>query len=168
MSLLFILFPLRADPDSTPTWPLHGGVLLMSVWSPHRSCSHEKVVSMLQGSGAMPTLVVEEGPADFSSEQTEPDEPPSLAPTTLPRSRWGADAAFPSVNVWGRTVTLSLAPQVSGSQLAPVGGGDPPSEHQSPRPDLQPAAGASAHHPGEIHRLQSSGDLLPAPVREHV
>lgn len=55
--------------------------------------------------------------------------------------------------------------QVSGSQLSPVGGGDPSSEHQSPRADLQPAAGASAHHPREIHRLQSFGDLLPAPVR---
>lgn len=43
---------------------------------------------MLQGSGAMPTLVVEEGPSDFSSDQTDPEESPSLAPTTLPRSRW--------------------------------------------------------------------------------
>lgn len=31
-----------------------------------RNCSHEKVVSMLQGSGAMPTLVVEEGIVSFS------------------------------------------------------------------------------------------------------
>lgn len=52
-----------------------------------RNCSHEKVVSMLQGSGAVPTLVVEEGPSDFSSDQTDADESSSLAPTTLPRSR---------------------------------------------------------------------------------
>ncbi|KAF6733745.1 Delphilin [Oryzias melastigma] len=81
-----------------------------------RSCSHEKVVSMLQGSGAMPTLVVEEGPADFSSEQTEPDEPPSLAPTTLPRSRspalsslqWVAEILPPSIKVHGRTFSQQL------------------------------------------------------------
>lgn len=42
---------------------------------------------MLQGSGAMPTLVVEEGPSDYSSDQTDPEESPNLAPTTLPRSR---------------------------------------------------------------------------------
>lgn len=52
-----------------------------------RNCSHEKVVSMLQGSGAMPTLVVEEGPSEYSSDQTDPEESPSLAPATLPRSR---------------------------------------------------------------------------------
>ena len=54
---------------------------------PCRTCSHEKVVSMLQGSGAMPTLVVEEGPSEYSSDQTDPEESSSLAPTTLPRSR---------------------------------------------------------------------------------
>lgn len=52
-----------------------------------RNCSHEKVVSMLQGSGAMPTLVVEDGPSDCSSDQTDPDDSASLQPTTLPRSR---------------------------------------------------------------------------------
>lgn len=35
-----------------------------------RNCSHDKVVSMLQGSGAMPTLVVEEGPVPFASGET--------------------------------------------------------------------------------------------------
>lgn len=34
---------------------------------PDRNCSHDKVVSMLQGSGAMPTLVVEEGLVPFAS-----------------------------------------------------------------------------------------------------
>lgn len=41
---------------------------------------------MLQGSGAMPTLVVE-GPCDDSSDPTDAEDSPSLAPTTLPRSR---------------------------------------------------------------------------------
>lgn len=43
---------------------------------------------MLQGSGAMPTLVVEEGPSDYSSDPTDVEDSPSPAPTTLPRSRW--------------------------------------------------------------------------------
>ncbi|XP_035525840.1 delphilin [Morone saxatilis] len=79
-----------------------------------RNCSHEKVVSMLQGSGAMPTLVVEEGPSD--SDQTDPEESPSLAPTTLPRSRspalsslqWVAEILPPSIRVHGRTFSQQL------------------------------------------------------------
>ena len=35
-----------------------------------RNCSHDKVVSMLQGSGAVPTLVVEEGLVPFASGET--------------------------------------------------------------------------------------------------
>ncbi|KAM7381956.1 hypothetical protein PAMA_012698 [Pampus argenteus] len=81
-----------------------------------RNCSHEKVVSMLQGSGAMPTLVVEEGPSDYSSDQTDPEESPSLAPTTLPRSRspalsslqWVAEILPPSIKVHGRTFSQQL------------------------------------------------------------
>ncbi|XP_023154604.3 delphilin isoform X2 [Amphiprion ocellaris] len=81
-----------------------------------RNCSHEKVVSMLQGSGAMPTLVVEEGPSDFSSDQTDPEESPSLPPTTLPRSRspalsslqWVAEILPPSIKVHGRTFSQQL------------------------------------------------------------
>ncbi|XP_076615892.1 delphilin isoform X2 [Chaetodon auriga] len=81
-----------------------------------RNCSHEKVVSMLQGSGAMPTLVVEEGPSDFSSDQTDPEESPNLAPTTLPRSRspalsslqWVAEILPPSIKVHGRTFSQQL------------------------------------------------------------
>ncbi|XP_026171490.1 delphilin isoform X2 [Mastacembelus armatus] len=81
-----------------------------------RNCSHEKVVSMLQGSGAMPTLVVEEGPSEYSSDQTEPDESLSLAPTTLPRSRspalsslqWVAEILPPSIKVQGRTFSQQL------------------------------------------------------------
>ncbi|XP_051272853.1 delphilin isoform X2 [Dicentrarchus labrax] len=79
-----------------------------------RNCSHEKVVSMLQGSGAMPTLVVEEGPSD--SDQTDPEESPNLAPTTLPRSRspalsslqWVAEILPPSIRVHGRTFSQQL------------------------------------------------------------
>ncbi|XP_051795035.1 delphilin isoform X2 [Acanthochromis polyacanthus] len=81
-----------------------------------RNCSHEKVVSMLQGSGAMPTLVVEEGPSDFSSDQTDPEESPGLPPTTLPRSRspalsslqWVAEILPPSIKVHGRTFSQQL------------------------------------------------------------
>ncbi|XP_070708242.1 delphilin [Pempheris klunzingeri] len=81
-----------------------------------RNCSHEKVVSMLQGSGAMPTLVVEEGPSDYSSDQTDPEESPNLAPTTLPRSRspalsslqWVAEILPPSIKVHGRTFSQQL------------------------------------------------------------
>lgn len=43
------------------------GVALTQLSVPCRNCSHDKVVSMLQGSGAMPTLVVEEGIVNFSS-----------------------------------------------------------------------------------------------------
>ncbi|XP_068439019.1 delphilin isoform X6 [Clinocottus analis] len=81
-----------------------------------RNCSHEKVVSMLQGSGAMPTLVVEEGPSDYSSDQTDPEESSSLAPTTIPRSRspalsslqWVAEILPPSIKVHGRTFSQQL------------------------------------------------------------
>lgn len=54
--------------------------------------------------------------------------------------------------------------QIPSSQFSAVGGRDSSAEHQSPRADLQPAAGASADHPGEVHSLQGSGDLLPAQV----
>ncbi|XP_034563956.1 LOW QUALITY PROTEIN: delphilin [Notolabrus celidotus] len=81
-----------------------------------RNCSHEKVVSMLQGSGAMPTLVVEEGPSDYSSEQTDPEESPSMPPTSIPRSRspalsslqWVAEILPPSIKVHGRTFSQQL------------------------------------------------------------
>uniref|UniRef100_H3D5U6 Glutamate receptor, ionotropic, delta 2 (Grid2) interacting protein, b n=1 Tax=Tetraodon nigroviridis TaxID=99883 RepID=H3D5U6_TETNG len=81
-----------------------------------RNCSHEKVVSMLQGSGAMPTLVVEEGPCDDSSDPTDAEDSPRLAPTTLPRSRspalsslqWVAEILPPSIKVHGRTFGQQL------------------------------------------------------------
>lgn len=76
-----------------------------------RNCSHEKVVSMLQGSGANPTLVVEEGPAVYPSSDSEPEETP-----TVPRSRspalsslqWVAEILPPSIRVHGRTFSQQL------------------------------------------------------------
>ncbi|XP_065098581.1 delphilin isoform X2 [Paramisgurnus dabryanus] len=76
-----------------------------------RNCSHEKVVSMLQGSGAMPTIVVEEGPVDFPLSDSEPEDTP-----TVPRSRspalsslqWVAEILPPSIRVHGRTFSQQL------------------------------------------------------------
>ncbi|KAM9426243.1 delphilin [Pholidichthys leucotaenia] len=81
-----------------------------------RNCSHEKVVSMLQGSGAAPTLVVEKGPSDFSSEQDDTEDSPALPPSTLQRSRspglsslqWVAEILPPSIKVHGRTFGQQL------------------------------------------------------------
>uniref|UniRef100_A0A8C8GZM0 Delphilin n=1 Tax=Oncorhynchus tshawytscha TaxID=74940 RepID=A0A8C8GZM0_ONCTS len=86
-----------------------------------RNCSHEKVVSMLQGSGAMPTLVVEDGPSGYShSDQSEQeDSPTGLAPAVAPRSRsrspvplcslqWVAEILPPSIRVHGRTFSQQL------------------------------------------------------------
>ncbi|KAL7857181.1 hypothetical protein SRHO_G00160800 [Serrasalmus rhombeus] len=76
-----------------------------------RNCSHEKVVSMLQGSGANPTLVVEEGPAVYPSSDSEAEETPPM-----PRSRspalsslqWVAEILPPSIRVHGRTFSQQL------------------------------------------------------------
>uniref|UniRef100_A0A3Q1IGC0 Glutamate receptor, ionotropic, delta 2 (Grid2) interacting protein, a n=1 Tax=Anabas testudineus TaxID=64144 RepID=A0A3Q1IGC0_ANATE len=68
-----------------------------------RNCSHEKVVSMLQGSGAMPTLVVEEGPSEYSSDQTDPEDTP-----TLSSLQWVAEILPPSIKVHGRTFSQQL------------------------------------------------------------
>uniref|UniRef100_A0A3B3U5J6 Glutamate receptor, ionotropic, delta 2 (Grid2) interacting protein, b n=1 Tax=Poecilia latipinna TaxID=48699 RepID=A0A3B3U5J6_9TELE len=74
-----------------------------SILSSCRSCSHEKVVSMLQGSGAVPTLVVEDGPSDFSSDQTDPEESPALSSL-----QWVAEILPPSIKVQGRTFSQQL------------------------------------------------------------
>ncbi|KAK2117114.1 hypothetical protein P7K49_004000 [Saguinus oedipus] len=50
-----------------------------------RNCSHDKVVSMLQGSGAMPTLVVEEGLVPFASGENPMDTWLSWSTATLPQ-----------------------------------------------------------------------------------
>ncbi|XP_054991303.1 delphilin [Sorex araneus] len=71
-----------------------------------RSCSHDKVVSMLQGSGAMPTLVVEEGLVPFPSDSDSLDSPnPSSALTSL---QWVADILPSSIRVQGRTFSQQL------------------------------------------------------------
>uniref|UniRef100_A0A667WHL2 Glutamate receptor, ionotropic, delta 2 (Grid2) interacting protein, b n=1 Tax=Myripristis murdjan TaxID=586833 RepID=A0A667WHL2_9TELE len=64
-----------------------------------RNCSHEKVVSMLQGSGAMPTLVVEDGPLSLTS--------PCLSPA-LSSLQWVAEILPPSIKVHGRTFSQQL------------------------------------------------------------
>uniref|UniRef100_M4AKX7 Grid2 interacting protein n=1 Tax=Xiphophorus maculatus TaxID=8083 RepID=M4AKX7_XIPMA len=77
-----------------------------------RTSSHEKVVSMLQGSGAMPTLVVEEGPPTFPL--AEQDLAGGSVPTERARSpvlsslQWVADILPPSIRVQGRTFGQQL------------------------------------------------------------
>uniref|UniRef100_A0A667ZB05 Grid2 interacting protein n=1 Tax=Myripristis murdjan TaxID=586833 RepID=A0A667ZB05_9TELE len=77
-----------------------------------RTCSHEKVVSMLQGSGAMPTLVVEDGPPTFTL--AEQDLAGGSIPTERARSpvlsslQWVAEILPPSIRVQGRTFGQQL------------------------------------------------------------
>ncbi|XP_071060148.1 delphilin isoform X3 [Pseudochaenichthys georgianus] len=77
-----------------------------------RTSSHEKVVSMLQGSGAMPTLVVEDGPPSFSL--SEQDLAGASVPTEGARSpvlsslQWVAEILPPSIRVQGRTFGQQL------------------------------------------------------------
>lgn len=77
-----------------------------------RTSSHEKVVSMLQGSGAMPTLVVEDGPPTFSL--SEQDLAGGGVPTERARSpmlsslQWVAEILPPSIRVQGRTFGQQL------------------------------------------------------------
>ncbi|KAM4531125.1 delphilin [Odontesthes bonariensis] len=77
-----------------------------------RTSSHEKVVSMLQGSGAMPTLVVEDGSATFTlSEQDLPggSVPPECARSPVLSSlQWVAEILPPSIRVQGRTFGQQL------------------------------------------------------------
>ncbi|KAL4624541.1 delphilin-like [Arapaima gigas] len=78
-----------------------------------RNCSHEKVVSMLQGSGAMPTLVVEDGPPTYTLSEPEQEDPP---PRSRSRSRspvlsslqWVAEILPSSIRVHGRTFSQQL------------------------------------------------------------
>uniref|UniRef100_G3PDD5 Glutamate receptor, ionotropic, delta 2 (Grid2) interacting protein, a n=1 Tax=Gasterosteus aculeatus aculeatus TaxID=481459 RepID=G3PDD5_GASAC len=77
-----------------------------------RTSSHEKVVSMLQGSGAMPTLVVEDGPPSFTL--AEQDLAGGGLPTECARSpvlsslQWVAEILPPSIRVQGRTFGQQL------------------------------------------------------------
>lgn len=68
---------------------------------------------MLQGSGAMPTLVVEDGPSTFS--QSEQDLAGGSAPTAegarspaLSSLQWVAEILPPSIRVQGRTFGQQL------------------------------------------------------------
>nr|XP_061805768.1 delphilin [Nerophis lumbriciformis] len=72
-----------------------------------RTSSHEKVVSMLQGSGAVPTLVVEDGPPclDTSERDVPPDRARSPALSSL---QWVAEILPPSIRVQGRTFGQQL------------------------------------------------------------
>ncbi|XP_030432841.1 delphilin isoform X8 [Gopherus evgoodei] len=71
-----------------------------------RNCSHDKVVSMLQGSGAMPTLVVEEGMVHFPFDSESADSPnPSSALTSL---QWVAEILPSSIKIQGRTFNQQL------------------------------------------------------------
>ncbi|KAM4891702.1 delphilin [Sylvia borin] len=71
-----------------------------------RNCSHDKVVSMLQGSGAMPTLVVEEGIVNFSNDSDSAESPSnSSALTSL---QWVAEILPSSIKIQGRTFTQQL------------------------------------------------------------
>ncbi|XP_077172940.1 delphilin isoform X2 [Paroedura picta] len=70
-----------------------------------RNCSHEKVVSMLQGSGAMPTLVVEEGIVSFSDCESSDTLSSSSALTSL---QWVAEILPSNIKIQGRTFHQQL------------------------------------------------------------
>ncbi|XP_017678523.1 PREDICTED: delphilin [Lepidothrix coronata] len=71
-----------------------------------RNCSHDKVVSMLQGSGAMPTLVVEEGIVNISNDSDSPESPSSSS--SLTSLQWVAEILPSSIKIQGRTFTQQL------------------------------------------------------------
>ncbi|XP_061079298.1 delphilin [Conger conger] len=78
-----------------------------------RTCPHEKVVSMLQGSGAMPTLLVEDGLMGFPLVEMEPAER-HVSPAAAKRSpvltslQWVAEILPPSIRVNGLTFAQML------------------------------------------------------------
>uniref|UniRef100_A0A8C5UGG4 Grid2 interacting protein n=1 Tax=Malurus cyaneus samueli TaxID=2593467 RepID=A0A8C5UGG4_9PASS len=71
-----------------------------------RNCSHDKVVSMLQGSGAMPTLVVEEGIVNISNDSDSAESPSSSS--ALTSLQWVAEILPSSIKIQGRTFTQQL------------------------------------------------------------
>ncbi|NXC32024.1 GRD2I protein, partial [Campylorhamphus procurvoides] len=71
-----------------------------------RNCSHDKVVSMLQGSGAMPTLVVEEGIVNISNDCDSAESPSSSS--SLTSLQWVAEILPSSIKIQGRTFTQQL------------------------------------------------------------
>ncbi|MGH0117005.1 UNVERIFIED_CONTAM: hypothetical protein FKN15_024950 [Acipenser sinensis] len=73
-----------------------------------RNCSHEKVVSMLQGSGAMPTLVVEDGPANIVMDPELEESPTDSHSLALRSLQWVAEILPSSIKVQGRTFSQQL------------------------------------------------------------
>ncbi|XP_063286574.1 delphilin [Pelobates fuscus] len=70
-----------------------------------RNCCHEKVVCMLQGSGAMPTLVVEEGSVMYCTD-TDSDTP--APPSALTSLQWVAEILPSNIRIQGRSFSQQL------------------------------------------------------------
>ncbi|XP_056389370.1 delphilin isoform X1 [Hyla sarda] len=70
-----------------------------------RNCCHEKVVCMLQGSGAMPTLVVEEGSVSYCADTDSDTTLPTSALTSL---QWVAEILPSNIRIQGRSFSQQL------------------------------------------------------------
>ncbi|XP_069590651.1 delphilin isoform X5 [Ranitomeya imitator] len=70
-----------------------------------RNCCHEKVVCMLQGSGAMPTLVVEEGSVSYCADSDSDTTVPTSALTSL---QWVAEILPSNIRIQGRSFSQQL------------------------------------------------------------
>lgn len=136
---------------------------------------------MLQGSGAMPTLVVEEGLVPFPS-----GEPPTWFPgpwvwiysglewyhraqclvLSPSPSRLGIPGTHVSSPSWGphRLGFLGFAQPLVSAHVPAVGGRHPAIQHPCAGEDLQPAAGAPPHTARALWGVPRPGELLPAQV----
>ncbi|KAG8433300.1 hypothetical protein GDO86_017547 [Hymenochirus boettgeri] len=70
-----------------------------------RNCCHEKVVCMLQGSGAMPTLVVEEGSVTYVADV---DSEAPVSNSALTSLQWVAEILPSNIRIQGRTFSQQL------------------------------------------------------------
>ncbi|KAM4697726.1 delphilin [Rhinophrynus dorsalis] len=70
-----------------------------------RNCCHEKVVCMLQGSGAMPTLVVEEGSVTYCADM---DSETPIQASALTSLQWVAEILPSNIRIQGRTFSQQL------------------------------------------------------------
>ncbi|XP_063790792.1 delphilin isoform X2 [Pseudophryne corroboree] len=70
-----------------------------------RNCCHEKVVCMLQGSGAMPTLVVEDGNVSYCADSDSDTTIPTSALTSL---QWVAEILPSNIRIQGRSFSQQL------------------------------------------------------------
>ncbi|XP_053551161.1 delphilin [Bombina bombina] len=70
-----------------------------------RNCGHEKVVCMLQGSGAVPTLVVEEGSVTYGADL---DSETPLQTSALTSLQWVAEILPSNIRIQGRTFSQQL------------------------------------------------------------